>query len=78
MGDFNLLNWNLVTFFGLNFISSFIEGPHFRLFGFRGGRNLTCVGKPDEVSLSLAWLFPVAVVRLHIGDQHAVGWGEGP
>ena len=25
-----------------------------------------------------AWLLPVAVVRLHIGDLHSVGWGEGP
>ena len=21
------------------------------------------------------WLLPVAVVRLHVGDLHAVGWG---
>ena len=25
-----------------------------------------------------AWLLPVAVVKLHDGDLHAVGWGEGP
>ena len=25
-----------------------------------------------------AWLLPVAVVRQHVGDLHAVGWGEGP
>ena len=25
-----------------------------------------------------AWLLPVAVVELHDGDLHAVGWGEGP
>ena len=24
-----------------------------------------------------AWLLPVAVVKLHDGDLHAVGWGEG-
>ena len=23
-------------------------------------------------------LLPVVVVRLHVGDLHAVGWGEGP
>ena len=23
------------------------------------------------------WLLPVVVVRLHDGDLHAVGWGEG-
>ena len=25
-----------------------------------------------------AWLLPVAVIRLHVGDLHTVGWGEGP
>ena len=25
-----------------------------------------------------ARLLPVAVVKLHDGDLHAVGWGEGP
>ena len=28
--------------------------------------------------MSLAGILPVAVVRLHVGDLHAVGWGEGP
>ena len=28
--------------------------------------------------LPWAWLLPVEVVRLHVGDLHAVGWGEGP
>ena len=26
----------------------------------------------------VAWLLPVAVVKLHDGDLHVVGWGEGP
>ena len=25
----------------------------------------------------LAWLFPVAVKKLHFGDLQAVGWGKG-
>ena len=28
-----------------------------------------------EVGLNLAWLLPVAVITLHAGDLHAVGWG---
>ena len=24
------------------------------------------------------WLLPVAVIRIHVGDLHAVDWGEGP
>ena len=28
--------------------------------------------------MSQAWLLPVAVKRLHVGDLHAVGWGEDP
>ena len=32
----------------------------------------------ERIIKKLAWLFPVAVVRLHDGDLHAVGWGEGP
>ena len=28
-------------------------------------------------SMSRAWLLPVTVIRLHVGDLHAVGWGEG-
>ena len=27
--------------------------------------------------MPLTWLLPGAVVRLHDGDLHAVGWGEG-
>ena len=30
------------------------------------------------LNLALAWLLPVAVVKLHDGELHAVGWGEGP
>ena len=30
-----------------------------------------------NLALGLAWLLPVAVIRLHCGDLHAVGWGEG-
>ena len=30
------------------------------------------------LNLALAWLLPVAVVKLHDGNLHAVGWGEGP
>ena len=26
----------------------------------------------------MAWLLPVTVLKLHDGDLHAVGWGEGP
>ena len=33
--------------------------------------------EPDFLS-KVAWLLPVVVVRLHDGDLHAVGWGEGP
>ena len=29
-----------------------------------------------EVTLPWAWLLPVAVVRLHDGDLHAVGYGH--
>ena len=29
-------------------------------------------------TLPWAWLLPVAVVRLHVGDLHAVGWSEDP
>ena len=29
-------------------------------------------------TLPQAWLLPIGVVRLHAGDLHAVGWGEGP
>ena len=28
--------------------------------------------------LPMAWLVHVVVVRLHVGDLHAVGLGEGP
>ena len=28
-----------------------------------------------EVDLNLAWLLLVVVVRLHVEDLHAVGWG---
>ena len=31
-----------------------------------------------KVCVNLAWLLPVAVVKLHNGGLHAVGWGEGP
>ena len=30
------------------------------------------------LNIALAWLLPVAVVKQHDGDLHAVGWGEGP
>ena len=30
------------------------------------------------LNLALAWLLPVAVIKLHVGDLHAVGWGGGP
>ena len=45
--------------------------------------NLLPPSTPDfsgevGLNLSLAWLFPVAVVKLHDGDLHAVGWGKGP
>ena len=33
---------------------------------------------PTTNIFHLAWLLPVAVGRLHDGDLHAVGWGEGP
>ena len=26
----------------------------------------------------MAWLLPVAVVKMHDGDLYAVGWGESP
>ena len=29
-------------------------------------------------TLLWAWLLTVAVVKLHDGDLHAAGWGEGP
>jgi len=25
-----------------------------------------------------AWILPVAVDRMDVGDLHAIGWGEGP
>ena len=28
--------------------------------------------------MALAWLLPVAVIRLHVGGLYAVGWGEDP
>ena len=34
--------------------------------------------KQPNLTLPLAWLLPVAVIRLHIGGLHAVGCGEGP
>ena len=36
------------------------------------------MGKVGLKTLTLAWLLPGAVVGLHVGDLHAVGWGEGP
>ena len=30
------------------------------------------------LKFSMAWLLPVAVVKLHDGDLYAVGWGESP
>ena len=38
------------------------------------------VRKPVEVSYVYYnhWLLSVAVARLHDGDLHDVGWGEGP
>ena len=30
------------------------------------------------LNLALAWLLPVAVIKLHVGGLHAVGWVEGP
>ena len=30
------------------------------------------------LNLALAWLLPVAVIKLHVGGLHAVGLAEGP
>ena len=30
------------------------------------------------VNLTFGLFIPVEVIRLHVGDLHAVGWGEGP
>ena len=38
--------------------------------------HLKLLGKV-VLNLALGLLLPVVVLRLHIGDLHAVGWGEG-
>ena len=40
--------------------------------------HLECLGLDRfKPCLPKAWLFYVADIKLHVGDLHAVGWGEG-